>query len=396
MTDFRSVEKLEVFRQDEFVGTLRRIPKGSEFQYPDAFLNSDQPAIALHLPKNTSGLRTEGIANLPTYFAGLLPEGVMFTAVRRTIGAAADDLFAILAATGADAIGDIEARIPGEPARQSPLRLTEAAAQIESLLSGSDSFSVFHLAAISGVQPKLSVGELMRASRRSQYIAKFEPPEFPGLLQNEHDFTRLAKLCRLHTSDTRLRGNALVIKRFDRIFDPSTKSLRKVHVEDLLQVMDLYPSSKYAVDFQEVMTAMQTLGVSKATLLEALQLYVFSYTIGNGDLHAKNLSLIFDSEDRQWRLSPVYDIVSTLPYQSILRDAGRMALALSDEDFGRFKIAHFVKFGLSFGLPEKAVSAMVRRTARSVLNFLPQIGSLDEESANTIRARAESLADVQS
>ena len=393
MTDFRSLEELDVYRGNEPVATLRRLPKGCEFRYTDAFLESNQPAIALHLPKTSDGIKVEGIANLPTYFAGLLPEGVMLTAARALIGAAAGDLFAVLAATGADAIGDIDVRIPGESERQPITNLAEAPELIKSLLEKSGQFPAERLAAISGVQPKLSLGEIVRASRRSRYIAKFESPDFPGLLQNESACMTLGRRCGLQVATTKLEPNALIVTRFDRVFNPLTDRIEKLHVEDLLQVMDLFPNSKYSLEFDALMVAMERLAVSKATLLDAMRLYVFSYLIGNGDLHAKNLSLIFDAEDRQWRLSPAYDLLSTLPYAERLPGADRMALALADESYGNFTVEEFVEFGLRFGLPAVAVVGMVKRVSRIVRKATYLLSpALPKDIRQKIVERADSLS----
>jgi serine/threonine-protein kinase HipA len=393
VTDFRSIEELWVFKEDERVATLRRLTKGCEFRCTDDFLNSGQGPIALHLPKTRDGLRVEGIVNLPAYFAGLLPEGLMFSAVRSLIGSAADDLFAVLAATGFDAIGDIDVRVPGESPRKPAIDLGEAAALIKSLVERRDGVATTHLAAIPGVQPKLSLGEIVRASRKSASIAKFDPPEFPGLIKNEFAFMRLAKRCRLDVATVRLEPEALIVTRFDRRFDGAKDRVERVHVEDTLQVMDLFPNSKYSLEYGDLMTAMRELGVSKATLLDALRLYVFSYIIGNGDLHAKNVSLIYDKEHGDWRLSPAYDLLSTLPYGDVLPGADRMALALTDESFGRFTVEEFVDFGLRFGLPERAVQGMVDRTARSVIRSAPEMirDAVPGEVFTTILERAQSL-----
>ncbi len=156
--------------------------------------------------------------------------------------------------------------------------------------------------------------------------------------------------------------------------------------------MDMFPNSKYSMEYADLMAGMETLGVSKATLLDAVKLYVFSYIIGNGDLHAKNVSLILDKEDNQWKISPAYDLLSTLPYKSQLDGADRMALALDDESFGRFTVVEFVDFGFKFGLPEMAVLLMIHRTASLVLKYLPEDrGILTPEIVQIIRSRAESL-----
>lgn len=388
MTDYRSVEELWVLKDGLRVATLKRSPKGCRFLYTEEFLRSPEPAIALHLPKTTDGISVEGIANLPTYFAGLLPEGVMFKAIQMQIGAAADDLFAMLAATGSDTVGDIDVQIPGVENKKTNLNIEAAREVVDSLLKGTRLRSG-PPSAIAGVQPKLSLGELVRASRKSRFIIKFDPPEYPNLSQNEHAFMRLAKYCKIEVAETKLLDRSLIVKRFDRIYDKTSKQMSRVHVEDMLQVMDKFPNSKYAMEYGELMSSMQNLGVSKASLLAATRLYVFSYIIGNGDLHAKNVSVIYGKDDGQWRISPAYDLLSTLPYEEL-----QMALALDDETFGRFTLSDFVEFGHRFGLTEKAVIGMIARTQTAVLKHAPDLlrGVLSSEVIDLILDRAASLS----
>ncbi len=394
MTDFRSVETLEVYRNDERVATLRRRAKGCEFRYSDSFLASGERPIALHLPKTPDGLLVEGLANLPTYFAGLLPEGIMFNAVKTMIGSATDDLFAILAATGSDAIGDITVRIPGEGEQRPTINFAEASEVIDSLVRKNQPYIPNRFTAISGVQPKMSLGEIMRASRTHMFIAKFESPDFPDLIRNEHATMRLAKRCHIETADIRMEPNALIVRRFDRVFNPDKKRMEKIHVEDMLQVMDLFPSSKYTMEYSDLMAAMAILGVSKAALLDVLHLFVFSYIVGNGDLHAKNVSLVYDPTDGLWRMSPAYDLVSTLPYRDVLPGAERMALALFPDSFGRFSVSEFVSFGARFGLSERAVVGMVERTTRGVVKHAEKLMGrvVDPDVLAIILDRAESLS----
>lgn len=172
--------------------------------------------------------------------------------------------------------------------------------------------------------------------------------------------------------------------------------MEKLHTEDMLQAMDRFPNSKYSMEYGDLLAAIRDIGSAPVTLLNALRLYVFSYIIGNGDLHAKNVSLIQDKEDGQWQLSPAYDLLSTLPYAAILPGADRMALALGDETYGRFTRGDFALFGMHFELPEKAVIGMIDRTARAVLKFAPDLlhGSVAPNVAQTIQARAESLLDA--
>jgi serine/threonine-protein kinase HipA len=390
LTDYRSVEELWVFREDSRVGTLKRLPKGCHFTYTDEYLHSSEEPVALHLPKTPAGIAVEGIANLPTFFAGLLPEGVMFSAVRRLIGSAADDLFAVLAATGADAVGNVDARVPGASPREAALNLRDATDLIDKILTARKSSDLGRLSAIAGVQPKMSIGDIARSSRNAKYIVKFDSADFPSLSRNEYACMRLARHCKLNPAEVTLKQGALLVRRFDRVSQRGSAPLR-LHVEDVLQIMDLFPNAKYSFEYCQLMEAIQGLGVSKATLLDALRLYVFSYVIGNGDLHAKNVSLILDQG--QWRLTPAYDLLSTLPYSVDLPGADRMALALKDESFGRFTRGEFIEIGLEFGLPAKAVEMMIDRTCAAVLKHGKRelAGALPSDVIATVMERARSL-----
>jgi serine/threonine-protein kinase HipA len=53
-------------------------------------------------------------------------------------------------------------------------------------------------------------------------------------------------------------------------------------------------------------------GSKPATVLELLKTLVFSWLIGNGDLHVKNLSIY--NLDGVWQPTPAYDLLCTQPY----------------------------------------------------------------------------------
>jgi len=387
MIDYRSLERLEVFRGDARVATLNRLPRGCEFRYDADFLASTEPRIALHLPKTHEPLVTEGVLNLPTYFAGLVPEGVMLTAAQTLIGSARDDLFAVLAATGRDAIGDIDVRAPGAPLQEpSLLNLESAKEVIESILDRTFE-KAEAIAAIPGVQPKMSIGGIARANRRARYIAKFPSAGFPGLVENEAACMTLARKCGLSAPRARVENGIYVVDRFDR------EGGGKIHVEDMLQALNLFPHSKYALDFGELCQGMDSLGVSSAGILQTIRLYAFSYMIGNGDLHAKNVSLEFRGNG-QWAPSPAYDLVSTLPYKGQLTGGDAMALALADETVGRFELRDFVEFGKRFRIPEAATRKALAALGRAVLRFGPTMlsGVLSSEDLDTVISRAASLS----
>ena len=110
---------------------------------------------------------------------------------------------------------------------------------------------------------------------------------------------------------------ALLVRRFDRevLADGPPRRLAQ---EDACQVLARYPAAKYRLSFQEVAsglaTAVESAGGSRPLALRrALETAAFSYLIGNGDLHGKNLS-IRQAPSGLWEMTPAYDLLSTQPY----------------------------------------------------------------------------------
>ncbi len=388
MTDPKSLSELEVRFDGEAVATLTRTTRGCTFRYHDAFLASDREPIALHLPKLRSGVDTVGVANLPPYFANLLPEGIMQDAILASARLSRDDLFSQLALTAFDAIGDVTVAVPGLDRSDAVRTPREAVRRLREVLNGQvkGSFSTF-----SGVQPKISVGEAVASLRGQTAIIKLEPPAFPGLVENELYFNRLAGRVGLAVPHMERVDGALMTQRFDR---QKTKGRqpRQVHVEDALQVLDLYPMAKYSLDYLEILDIPKQLGASKSVVLALLRLYVFAHLIGNGDLHAKNVSFVYDRSSRSWSLSPLYDLVCTLPFFEHDAYGRNMALGL-DEQFGNFSRADFVAIAERYGIPEAPLARSLDQMIQTIPVFLsenpaPVGGAIVAEIESRCRALA--------
>ncbi len=361
MTDPKSLEELNVFQNREKVATLRRIKQGAVFQYTSEFLASNRAQIALHLPKTANGIEVHGTTNLPAFFAGLLPEGVMQDAIIRSMRLSADDLFSQLAISGFDAVGDVTVSPPGAQAAKRPSSAGEVRALIAEIMLGRSGPLANTL---SGVQPKLSIGHAVTSSRGIVAIVKVEPPQYPGLLANEAYFMRVAKQAGLRVAEVKLEEDVLVVTRFDRVKQKGHPP-RQVHVEDGLQVLNQYPFAKYSLDFLELMDAAVNLGVAKSVLLDLLRLYAYSYAIGNGDLHAKNVSFMYHPETGFWQTTPAYDLLCTLPYFDSDPFGRNMALALG-EQWSEFRRDDFARHGANYGIPEKAIDSMLHEVSSGV------------------------------
>ena len=105
-----------------------------------------------------------------------------------------------------------------------------------------------------------------------------------------------------------LTGNAYYIERFDRL-----PSGARVHTEDFAQANGIYPDRKYT-QFNFDLLAEQVARLQGVPgMLELTRRLVFNAGIGNGDMHAKNWSVIY-RDGRTPELAPAYDYLSTVVY----------------------------------------------------------------------------------
>lgn len=121
--------------------------------------------------------------------------------------------------------------------------------------------------------------------------------------------------------------------------------------------------------------------------LRLLERLAFAYLIADGDLHGKNVALL--TRDSLTRLSPAYDILSTLPYGDT-----HQALAIEgrDQDLRR---SHFVALGARHGLRAQAVEHLLDRLTTRLaphLARLPEIGLPPRDTRHLERTLTERLS----
>jgi serine/threonine-protein kinase HipA len=355
----------DVYVGEKLAATIERTREGSRFRYRPAYLaavgGDPRAAVALSLPLDESPVATRGV-NLHPFFAGLLPEGMRMRALARSIKTSEDDLLGMLLEVGSDCVGavsvietgaELEERAPVADVTD-PSRLDFDALFAQSLDYGGGGGDK----PIAGEQRKVSAGMIslpLRSKRRGlAFILKLEPEGHPRLLQNEHFFMTLAREAGLRVADTRLVADrhgrvGLLVERFDR---SSGSPGGRFAQEDGCQLLERYPADKYRVTMTELLDALEACSAPRVERLRLLRLTAFSYLIVNGDLHAKNVSVLRGASGLL-ELSPAYDLLSTLPY-------GDQTMALDvlgkDRNLNR---AHFVKLGERYRIPERAVAGML-------------------------------------
>lgn len=367
--DVRTVTTADVYKGGRLAGHLRRHRDGVEFAYRLDYVESGGPAVATTLPVSNEAVQTHGGA-VPPYFAGLLPEGRRLSSLRRAVKASADDELSLLLAVGHDCIGDVQVVADGtEPSHPIPLlEVRRAWSEVrfrEVLAEG----GVIDPVALPGVQDKVSARMITVPVARAgeRYLLKIDPPEYPHVAENESFFLELARRSGIpaaaaevvHDAD---RRPGLLVRRFDRVARPlgATQALA---CEDACQALGRWPADKYLLSYEQVVTGLADCCQARPVAARAFYRQIcFAWLTGNGDVHAKNLSILATPEG-EWRASPAYDLPATVPYGD-----KTLALRLGGRTSGLSR-RHLLDFAGAVGLAETVAA----KTIDELVNHLADL-----------------------
>lgn len=351
----------DIYKAGVLAARLERHDGGTRFSYLPAYLQAAGPAVATSLPLSSEPvLSAAGAA--PPYFTGLLPEGRRLNALRRSVKTSADDDLSLLIAAGANPVGDVQIVGHGEPldADDHAVRLDpKQPVDFDQLLGDPD---LIDPVALAGVQDKLSAGMISVpvTGTGRQFILKLNAPEFPHVVENEMVMFRYAAKLRIPLGKVRLIRDVagrpgLLVERFDRVPRPAGQpgGVRRLAVEDGAQVLKLYPADKYNVGYGQVCHALADHCAAPLPALRNLAIQgAYAWLTGNGDLHAKNVSMV-QQPSGEWTIAPVYDIPSTVVYGD-----KTLALSMNGKRAGVSR-RHFLGWATELGLPERAAAQVV-------------------------------------
>jgi serine/threonine-protein kinase HipA len=376
-TDPRSVRVADVYKAGERAAQLRRTELGTSFEYLPQYLAGGGIQVATTLPTAVSPL-TFPAGAVPPFFAGMLPEGRRLAALRRQVKTSADDELSLLLAVGRDVVGDVQVVPEGEVPSEADALITVKASFREVRFSDVlGDAGLVDRSGIPGVQDKGSARMISVPVARAtdRYILKVDPPEFPHVVENEFYFLNLARAAGLPTTAAELVTDSdgrkgLLVRRFDRFAD-SDGSLHALACEDACQLLNLWPADKYNVTSEQVVRAVTA--VCRAAPVAARDVFrqlCFAWLTGNGDVHAKNVSVLATLEG-EWRVSPAYDLPSTLPYNDLT-----LAIPLLGKRDG-FSSRQLLEFGTLIGI-----------TPRAAQRTLDDLLSATDEMVDELRAGA--------
>lgn len=404
MKDSKQVKKIVIFKNDLEAGHLHRVDNGCELHFNKDYIeNHFNERLTYHLLVENQPLKFTGVG-LPPYFAGLLPEGLRLKALVRKVKTSEDDLFSLLVASGNDPVGDLhfewqdsaEAKKKSKEHDDLPNDFEWVQRQLKMGIDPGHK-------SLAGVQNKISADRislpLKLKNTNKSYILKLAAPDFPDLVMNEKVCLDIAKKCGLAVNTAKIVKDkagvqALLVERFDRSWTIQKKAVIRHHQEDACQFLDRYPSDKYIISMQEIADGLKIWCASpEIEILNLLRQKAFSYLIGNGDFHAKNVSLLQAGAKAASQLSPAYDIVCTAVYGDL-----KMAI-LMDGKNQNLKRKNFIEFASRYNIPSAAIESMLDRLVKQFsksneLIFLVPIAQKKEKFLSQLfTQRTKHLAD---
>lgn len=225
--------------------------------------------------------------------------------------------------------------------------------------------------AVPGVQAKLSMSLVKETKEKSdtrltvvgalggQYIFKPPSDKYPEMPENEHVTMRIAAAIGIKvvpSSLIRLLSGELsyITKRVDR-----TETDSKIHMIDMFQITEAF--DKYRSSMEKVGKAIGLYSINP--LLDKviyLDLVIFSFLMGNNDMHLKNFSMIEGPSG--WVLSPAYDLLNV----AIINpdDKEELALTLNGKK-RKLRREHFEQLGNDLGLTSKQIRGSFDRMIKN-------------------------------
>ncbi len=247
---------------------------------------------------------------------------------------------------------------------------------------------------IPGVQKKISLHlshedtyRLTVVDYPTGFILKPQTNEYANLPEYENLAMRLADCVGIKTVPHALilldSNYAYITKRIDR--DINKTHCKKYAMEDFCQLANHLTTDKYKSSYEYCGKIINKYSSRPGIdVVEMFYRIIFSFVIGNSDMHLKNFSLIETSSgSREFALSDAYDM---LPVNVILpEDTEQMALTVNGK---RKNILYkdFIELANHCNIPEKVAVALIKKICSYKDKMLKEIDKsyLSEEQKESV------------
>jgi len=240
---------------------------------------------------------------------------------------------------------------------------------------------------LTGVQAKLSI-DIDKGKRNEpdrftivglwgRYILKPQTDRYRCLPEVEDLTMHLAEAARIsvvpHALIRFTDGELCYItRRIDRKEDGS-----KIAMEDMCQLTERLTEYKYKGSYEKISkTIKKYSSTPKLDIINFWEVVVFSWIVGNSDMHLKNFSL-YQNEQHEYMLTPAYDLLSTALVMP--EDTEELALTLNGKK-RRLHRSDFIKAIVESGVDEKVIDNISKKFIKAIptwmelieRSFLPQ------------------------
>lgn len=239
---------------------------------------------------------------------------------------------------------------------------------------------------LGGAQPKLALAQLEGSWYRCEGAAATTHILKPGIRHlksealNEALCLQLARLAGVPAAHAMVRAfggespdarhDAIVVKRFDRVFDG--RRVRRLHQEDFCQALSVLPENKYTSEggpsARDIVGLLGRYPHAERNKLVFAEELFFNYLVGAPDAHAKNYSVLLDADGPH--MAPLYDCASGIPYRP---DRGQWTMAMGigrETNFGHVGEGNIRRFANAASLDADQCIALMGNLAIRIIETI--------------------------
>lgn len=339
------MSELRVLIDENEVGTIYQGKAGRlRFVYDDEWRNTvDAVPLSLSMPLTRSEHPHKVIS---AYLWNLLPDRVdTLRQIAAEHGISSRNPFGLTGVRGEDLPGAVQMVPPDSiydlKGREGVNRISEVelARLLRNLQRASGATHIGEdsgFFSLAGAQPKVAACLVnkrwyeQRGRTPSTHIIKPAMLDLDEQVENEHFCLKLANAVGLNAVKSFVCNiddlQTIVVERYDRVRLKNRKRLQldktggrvyRFHQEDLCSALSILPENKYqkfgGPGMKQIMQLLEGSGSAEVDRERFMRACVFNFVIAGIDAHAKNYSVLMEAGGR-FRLAPLYDIISALPY----------------------------------------------------------------------------------
>ena len=306
---------LKAFYNDKLVGTLAKTPdRLVAFEYDNEWIANGFSISPFSLPlqKKVFLPKYEPFDGLFGVFNDSLPDGwgrllVDRLLLKNKINPSEIDSLNRLAVVQESGMGALtykpEHKFESSEQESDYDKLAQECSKILESQDSSNLDELFKLGGSSGgARPKI-----LTKINGEYWIIKFpSSQDSKNIGEQEYKYSIYAKDCGIKMTETRLYDSKICsgyfgVKRFDR---KNGKKIHMVSVSGLLETSHRLPN----LDYNILMKLTLELTKNYQDIEQLYRLMCFNVFAHNRDDHSKNFSYLFDENNKEWHLSPAYDL----------------------------------------------------------------------------------------